>query len=268
MALKDNCDKDTSILSRLSDLCDAAERGEVGISAFLSPRELHIAESFLTGKGVSFFTFGGYAEAERKRVYILPDYMVAADGIEPCQIISEFGYSTKTAALKIVGSGYRVLTHRDILGSLLGLGVERSVLGDIILLDKDGKETVIICDEAISEFFIRDMTHVANDKIRISRINLGEWESPPRRMQPIQDTVASKRLDAVIAALCNISRDKARETVESGLVEIDFEREERPDRGLVTPCTVSIRGFGRFKVSSLNDKTKKGRLRLEAEKFI
>ena len=109
---------------------------------------------------------------------------------------------------------------------------------------------------------------MANDKVKTKKSEKGEWEAPERKMQPIHDTVASGRLDAVVAALCNLSRDKARTAVESGLVEIDFESEERPDRTVNTPAVISVRGVGKFRVLSLCDKTKKGRYRLEAEKYV
>jgi RNA-binding protein YlmH len=85
---------------------------------------------------------------------------------------------------------------------------------------------------------------------------------------PISDTVASPRLDCIVGALCSLSREKARATVESGLVELDFEREERPDRTVSAPCIISVRGYGRFRINSVSDMTKKGRYRLNAEKFV
>ena len=102
----------------------------------------------------------------------------------------------------------------------------------------------------------------------MSRADIGNIQIPDRKTQPIRDTVASPRLDAVVAALCNLSRERARAAVVSGLVEIDFESEERPDRTLSADTTVSVRGFGRYRVTALSDKTKKGRYRLEAEKYV
>ena len=63
------------LYARLEDIKGSAVRGELGISAFLSPRELHYAQEFLSRSGAAFFCFGGYADSERKRIYILPEYM-------------------------------------------------------------------------------------------------------------------------------------------------------------------------------------------------
>lgn len=273
MFVKDN-DEIQALCARLDDLVKLAERGEMGVSSFLSPKEAHYAEKYLLTQNKDFALFGGYFGAERQRIYLFPEYMedmatkaVNADNSFEDSLL-EYGYSSNISVLKITGSGYRKLTHRDFLGSLLGLGILRGVIGDILVLDENGKEAIVFCDEKISVFIEGELTAVGNDKIKITRPKAGTWVMPERRVQPIHDTVASPRLDAVIAALCNLSREKARETVVSGVVEIDFEREERPDRILSAPLTVSVRGIGRFRVNSIADKTRKGRYRLEAEKFI
>ena len=265
-----------ALYARLEDLCLRADRGELCDTCFLSPRELYFARSYLSGKGIAYRAFGGYVEAERQRMYLLPDYLEGAgetketDGASCLgweQTLSEFGLESDVTVLRIVGSGYRVLTHRDFLGSLLGLGLERSVLGDLCV-DAQGKEALVFCDTAIAPFIEWELTKVANDTVKVHRPASGEWTIPPRRWEEIRDTVASERLDCVVAALCGLSREKARETVCGGLVEVNFEGEERPDRAVAVPALISVRGFGRYRVRSLADRTKKGRLRLVAEKYL
>ena len=261
-----------ALAARLDDLCARADSGELGVTVFMSPRELAFTKKYLAAKGAAVCFFGGYPQAERQRAYILPDYMSElseCDGDTDIEErLSQFGYSSSVFALRICGSGYRRLSHRDFLGSLLGLGIERSVLGDILLLGDGDREALLLCDSNISEFIEKELCYVANDKVKVRGAELEDIQIPPRRTQPISDTVASPRLDAVVAALCNLSRDKARAAVVSGLVEIDFESEERPDRLLSGGATVSVRGFGRYRVISVSDKTKKGRYRLVAEKYV
>ena len=251
----------------MEDLILRAERGELAISAFLSPRELHFAEQYLRRRGASFRAFGGYEEAERARLYLLPDYMNAEeDGRSPKELLSDFGAESEIVALRIEGSGYRVLTHRDFLGSLLGLGIERDVIGDLVTDSESGRWAIVFCEPSMAQFLETTLEKVANDKVRVSRVT--EWKLPPRRYMPIRDTVASPRLDCVVAALCGLSREKASEAVRNGLVEIDFESEERPERSVESCRLISVRGFGRFRLIALTDRTKKGRIRLEAEKYL
>ena len=261
-----------SLISRLDDLEAKAAKGDMGVTQFLTPKEIRVSEEYLRRRGVSHVVFGGYENAERRRVYLLPDYMeegfCAEDTTDLENKLSEYGYDTDIRLLTVVGSGYKHLTHRDFLGSVLGLGVDRGVVGDIILLDDEGRAAAIFCDRAIAEFFMSELTFVSNDKVKVASADLRAISLPEKKTAPIHDTVAAPRLDAVVAALCNMSRDKARGAVISGLVELNFECEERPDKVVAVPATLSVRGVGRFKVLSLSDKTRKGRYRLEAEKYI
>ena len=253
------------LYARLDDLCRVADRGDVGVSDFLSPRELHYAKVYLKRADARFICFGGYEGAERERIFLLPDYM---EGITDANGLAEYGYDLPVGALSIRSAGYRKLTHRDYLGSVLGLGVEREVLGDILVYGDDGVSAAIFCKEELTPFFVSELVKVANEKVKCEAIPLSSVKAPERRMAQINDTVASSRVDCVVGALCSLSREKARAAVTSGLVEVDFEPELRPDRAVISPCILSVRGVGRFRVLSVDDKTKKGRYRLVAEKFL
>ncbi|MBO5203460.1 MAG: hypothetical protein J6B72_02480 [Clostridia bacterium] len=253
------------LYARLDDLCAEAERGGVGISDFLSPKEAHYAGEYLAHSGVPHFLWGGYEGAERQRIYVLPEYM---ESVSDASALAEYGFDGDTVCVRISTDGYRRLSHRDYLGSMLGLGVERSALGDILVCGESGESATVFCKRAMSVFFCAELKKVASEKARVEEIAADEAQIPEKRFQPISDTVASARIDCVVAALCSLSREKARTAVESGLVELDFECEERPDRTVSAPCLVSVRGYGRYRVLSVNDKTKKGRYRLTAEKFL
>ena len=256
-----------ALYARLEDLCGRAERGEVAYSPFLTPREIHYGSIFLRLRGAKFSAYGGYGEAERRRLYLLPDYMeLSEENGDLGALLSAFDMDTDIRALRIEGSGYRHLTHRDFLGSLLGLGLDRGVIGDLVVDSESGRWAIVICDRAIGIFLEQTLERVANDKVRVTPAL--EWSVPPRQVAPIHDTVASPRLDSVVAALCGLSREKAREIVCGGFVEIDFESEERPDRSVESVEMISVRGYGRFRICSLGDLTRKGRMRLVAEKYL
>ncbi len=253
----------SALYARLDDLMSAAESGDVAKSVFLSPRELHYAERYLQNRGAAGLAFGGYDGAERKRIYILPEYM---EGVKSIAELAEYGFSSEISAVSVSPSGYRQLNHRDYLGSVLGLGIERSVVGDILICD-DGKAS-IICDGGIVRFIVDNLERVANDKVRVREIPIASLCAPEKRFSDISDTVASPRADCIVGALCSLSREKARAAVENGLVEINYEVEPRPDRTVEAPCTVTVRGFGKYELISVNDKTKKGRYRLSARKYL
>ena len=257
--------KETEALyARLDDLLSRAERGEAAISQFLSPKELYFAQIWLKRREAPFVSFGGYEDAERCRVCVLPDYV---DGEPSIELLSEYGISLDISVLKVKGSGFSKLSHRDFLGSLLGLGLDRSVVGDICVFE-DGKGAYVFCDTEITRFLTEEWKKAGNDKITVTKTVLQDGFSHKKRFLPVNDTVASPRLDGIVAALCSLSREKARSAVVAELVELDYETETRPDRNISAPCLVSVRGYGKFRILSVSDVTKKGRYRLVAEQYI
>jgi RNA-binding protein YlmH len=252
-----------SLFARLDDLRECAVRGNLGISAFFSPREALAAAEYLERCRASFISFGGYSDAERKKIYILPDFIEDAESVES---ILEYGFSLDIDCILISGSRFESFSHRDVMGSILALGVERDVIGDIVMLDNS--RAVFFCESKLTPFFEGSIERIGRDKVSARRIEFDEAVLPERKVQKINDTVASARLDCVVAALCSFSRERAKEAIVSSLVELNYECEERVDREISTPAVVSVRGVGKFNVISLSDKTKKGRYRLLAEKLL
>ncbi len=270
----------TLLLSRIDDLCDRAARGEVAISPFLTPREARYVTRRLSPRlsGGLAVLWGGFAEAERVRAFLLPDYcegMVDPDALrfDPVAALVAGGLEDAaetireaTLPVSVQGSGYRDLTHRDYLGSLLALGVERDTVGDILL--PDAHSAVILTGTGMADFFQTHLERVATDAVRVSRLPADTPLAATRRLQPISDTVASPRLDCVVAALCNLSREKAQTAVRAGLCELDYEPVSDCDILLEAPCILSVRGYGKFAVRAFDGVTKKGRVRLVAGKYL
>lgn len=258
-------DERAAFEARLLDLVKRAQKGDLSRSAFFSPKEIHDAEAVLGKSGCSYAVYGGYRDAERKRVYLLPSYM--EDCGELPEGLSDFGYESGIEALKVKGSGYQKLTHRDFLGALLGLGLDRSVLGDIVVLDTESS-AIVFCEDRIVLFLLQEWHQVGKDKVSVERFALPTDFAPQRRVELLSDTVASARLDSIVASLCRMSRERAKTAVESGMVEMDFVCETRPDKSVENECLISVRGYGKYRVISTLERTKKGRYRLQAEKFL
>ncbi len=253
-----------ALRARMEDLCAKAEKGAVALSDFLSPSDRQLAAAHLRTLGARMLCYGGYMDAERQRIYILPDYIENAEKIEE---LFDYGAEICISALCVSPSGFsRKLTHRDFLGAVLNTGLDRAVIGDILV--DDSGEAVVFCDSAIESFLLAELTRVANDKVKVRAVPLDTVSVPERKFADINDTIASPRLDCVVGALCAISRDKAKAAVLSGIVELDFVLESRPDREVHEGVTVSVRGSGRYRVVALTDKTRKGRYRLFAQKYL
>lgn len=256
--------------AKISELAERAEQYVVGYSAFLSPKEQIIARNILARKKadcVSFF-FGGYDGSERNRLFALPDYMAEKGEYNAAFVGENFSELAAEAvvAVKIQGSGYRKLCHRDYLGSLLWLGVERDAVGDIAVLDD--YSAVVFCDPAISQLILLELKKIGSDSVKTRRFDVPEDFSNAPKLQPISGTVASARLDCVVSALTGLSREKAQTAIRAGIAELDYFTEERPDRSVADGSIISVRGYGKFIVTELSEHTKKGRLRLKANKYI
>ncbi len=270
----------TLLLSRMDDLCDRAARGEAAVSPYLTPREARYVARHLSARlsvGLAVL-WGGFAEAERVRAFLLPDYcegMVDPDALQadPVAALAAAGLDDLAGTLRdatvpvaVKGSGYRELSHRDYLGSLLALGVERDTVGDILL--PDAHSAVILTGAGMADFFVTHLERVATDAVCVTRLPADTPLTATRRFQPISDTVASPRLDCVVAALCNLSREKAQTAVRAGLCEVDYEPANDCDLVLEAPCILSVRGYGKFSVHAFDGVTKKGRIRLIAGKYL
>jgi RNA-binding protein YlmH len=268
------------LLARMDDLCRRGERGESAFSVYLTPREAKYAAAHLSARirAGTATLWGGYSDAERVRVMILPDYIEglvdpAALAADPVTALRAVGLDEPAddlceavCVLRIRGSGFRDLSHRDYLGSVLGLGLERDAVGDILV--PDPHTAYLVTSDRTAEFLLTGLCKVATDTVKVDRLAADTPLITARRLQPISDTVASERLDCVVAALCNLSREKAQMAVKAGVVELDYELCEACDTTVEAPAVITVRGYGKFTVREFDGVTRKGRIRLVAGKYV
>ncbi len=268
------------LYARLEDLQVKADRGEMAMTGFLTPREAMYARRFLTHRlsGGLALLWGGYGEAERVRAILLPSYvegLIDPAGLaeHPQAALSEAGFEPLSEAisedvtiLRVCGSGYCTLTHRDFLGAVMGAGLDRDAVGDII--PENDSMALVICSHSISEYLMTALKQVGPDTVRVSQAAPDECPVEYRRTRPVHDTVASERLDCVVAALCMLSRERAQALIRSGLCELDYEAVTNCDRTVSPPAVLSVRGYGKYRVSCFDGENRRGRLRLRAEKYL
>ncbi len=197
---------------------------------------------------------GGYENAERK---------LAVFGS-----IDDFGYEEypPIVCVKIEPLMQKyadVLSHRDFLGSVVGLGLERDVTGDILIHENVG---YMFCLDSIAPFIIENLTKVRRTEVKCSLV-----PAPPTETLTLPDEkaffVASERLDAVISAVFNLSRSESTKLFGQKLVFCDSKLCENPDRTIAEGGIVSVRGYGRFMYCGIAKTTKKGRLCINARVY-
>ena len=262
------------LLSHVDDLCRRATGGVIGNTSFLTMREQIEIDRHIGSAGKrTTVLWGGYTGSERKMLFCLPEYISDAVGVSMRELGTEEllpwlgeSFAECMTVLRVKGSGFRELEHRSYLGSLLSLGIERTVLGDIVV--QGPHEALVICERKIADYLLTSWKTVGADTVKVSAIALPADFSVERKFETIHDTIASDRLDCVLSALTNLSREKAQGMIRAGLVDVDFITEQRPDRSVPEGAMLSVRGYGRYEVVGTDGVTRKGRLRLIAKKFI
>lgn len=155
------------------------------------------------------------------------------------------------------------LTHRDFLGALMNLGIERSTIGDIYVKQKTG---YIFCTEKIAPFIVENL-----DKIRHTNVTCIILEEPPevvRAEAAVEEHLtASERIDGIIAKLYNISRNQSLELFRGKKVFINGRLNENNSYNLKSGDVVSVRGHGKFIYEGICQETRKGKFRIRVQIF-
>ncbi len=152
-----------------------------------------------------------------------------------------------------------VLSHRDFLGALMNLGIERSTLGDIKVGEK---QAYLFCLDSIAEFICGNLEQVKHTRVRC-KVTEHMEEIPEEKPESVGIQVASLRVDAVLAKVCRLSRERSLELFRAGKVYVNGRLCENNSRQLRAGETVNARGFGKFILTGEPKETKKGKLSVE-----
>lgn len=253
--------------AHISDLAaQSAKSGVPRFSRFLNERERVVAMDAARTKSANPIFYGGYDGAARTMCGFFggtyaEDYPEINDGSAEWQEMSKrdlFPLCTVTFSFRKADA----LTHRDFLGSVLGAGLERSMIGDILVSEE---YAVLFCTEAAFEIAV-GMTKIGRYGVRTERgITRG---LPEGKTEVFDKTMSSLRLDCVVGACTNLSRDKSASLIKSGLVSADFLVCQNVSSTIKEGTVLSIRGYGRFRLTHIIGETKKGRLRVSFEKSV
>lgn len=251
-------EKDELLTKRIQELARTAEnRGFVTFTDFLDLNEQNILNqtlqkfSFIRGE-----TFGGYEGAERQMAAFLPD-----------PYYDEMQIDWPIACIRIVPANARFaekLTHRDILGALMSLGIERSRMGDIAVGDQ---ESYLFCGSQLSAVICDELTQIRHTNVRCTCCNLTDFTYAPKT-QTVHGSVASVRLDSVMALAFGSSRSSLLSLIEGGRVFVNGRLITTNAYALKEGDIVSVRGLGKFRYTGVTGDTRKGRHMAALEKYI
>ena len=271
-------------VSRALELWRASEY-RIAVTDFLSPGEkieVYTELCARIGNGMQrCFFWGGCRGTERGTAVFLPQWDVPEDpprhamplDRERTDFFADFLRENPAVReeipivpLTVRGSGFRALGHRDFMGGILSLGVDRAVIGDIAVLSES--EALVFAAERIAPFLERELTRIGRDAVICERRDLSPGYEIPRRFEEIPVTVASLRLDGMVKALTGKSREDAAAMVRQGLVELNYRETADVAKETAEGDVLSVRGFGKFVVGAVSGSTRSGRLRVACRKYL
>ena len=249
--------EDRLALAKVLDKAEqASERNIPAATDFLSPQQRAQALDLLRLAGISESAYvlqGGYEGAERQVLQFLPDWMEPESAEAPIR------------CLRAVFREEEKLSHRDFLGSLMGMGIVREKVGDILVAPGSADLLVL---EGVADFLLQSWNSAGRAKLRVSAIEPENLHIPTVQRKEVRDTVSSLRLDAVAASGFRLARGKAAALIESGKVQLNWRECVKPDKLLEAGDVVSARGFGKFELSEVGGLTRKGRISIVLQVYV
>lgn len=231
----------------LKCLCDKTNTPK--FIGFLTAEEAAVAvKQFKIGDKHSLF--GGYDGAERLMLGILPDW--CEEPLFPIKAIS-FTYRQCDT-----------LSHRDFLGALMSLGITRESVGDILI--EQGRAVAFVASD-ISKFVLTQINKVSNVGVIVSEGFVQPLPSLGKK-QSFSLTVASLRLDCVVASLCGASRGQANEKIADGYVLVNSICATKPTAIIKAGDKITVRKRGKFEIENCDEHSKKGRIILKYNKYV
>lgn len=244
--------------AHISDLAKLSRRSGVPrFSRFLNEREQSVAAAAARANNADPIFYGGYDGAARTLCGFF-------EGTYAEELPKEelFPLCAVTFSFKKFDKKSGALSHRDVLGAILGVGLERSAVGDILVSED---YAVVFCTDAAKQLLM-DIVKIGKSGVTAAEGIARELPKP--QFETLDRTVSSLRLDCIVGACANISRERSASLVKSGQVCADFLTSLNVSAGVKEGGIISIRGFGRFKLSKIVGETKKGRIRVIIERFV
>ena len=244
-------DEEKILLRKIKDLANKSEKTFCAVySNFLTPAE----QTFLMGErdfsGMIGFS-GGYEEAERRVCRVCTNEYNSDEGV-PIVL-----YSVRATDKNAV------LSHRDVLGALMGLGIKREMTGDIIANENKAQ---FFCHKSVSEFVKMNLNKIGRYSVELSESEFSEMAEVPKKL--ININVSSMRLDSVVGESFGVSRTKAAECIKKGMVFVNWQVCIDVSREIKAGDKISLHGKGKICVSGISGMSKKGRLFVDILKYV
>ncbi|CCG90169.1 RNA-binding protein [Pediococcus pentosaceus] len=235
-----------------SSLQEALYQNRPILTNFLNPREQHILQTLVNRfPELKVYFNGGFSEAENKRALITPDYFVPAEDDFSVRIF-EINYPIN----------FTDLEHRQILGTLVNAGIKRSTFGDIV---HQAERWQFAVNGELENFFLNEIDRIGKIKVKLIPTSTNDILKVQDDWEPVNQTVASLRMDSIISTGFSISRHRVKELIEKRLVQLNWMIDEKADTLIALNDVISVRKYGRIKLIDILGKTKKDKLKIQLD---
>lgn len=261
--LNDYREKDDKILlSQILDKIEMVEKkNKIEYTDFLDLSQIELVQKFINRiKIENYMSYGGFEQAERKMFVIYPEKFNST------VVEKNLSNIVQIIRIELPDEMRGKYTHRDYLGAVIKLGIERKKVGDIIV-DSNGAD--IIIDKDVSKFLVENLGSLTRfSKSTITVQNIEDLRPVEIRKEEFEIIVSSLRLDNVISELARCSRNKALDIINTERVFVNFECETKKTKQIKPGDMVTIRGKGRFFIKEIVGQTRSGRIVIKIEKFV
>ena len=241
----------TDLLKRGEDLARRCEqRGIVTNTGFLTPAERWALELDPDLRTCNMIFHGGYPDAERTIAFFLPDWME-----DETPDVSEHICAIRLTAF------FGEPGHRDYMGAILGMGVGREWVGDILV---DGEDAWVFCQPSVLRHLL-SIEKVGRFGVKAEQMELADIPAGEKRAEERRFTVMSPRLDAVAAGLFHLSRSETARQIALGVLNLNYTPCLKPDAQVTEGDVLSLRGAGKGRIKEIGGSSRKGRLFVTAE---
>lgn len=239
---------DDALEKRLNELALRAKHsGRACYTRFLEPSAMGLLRMAAGRAGVEAALWGGYEGAER---------CVAAFHVAQVPEAGEW----PIVALRLQWNGkFANPGHRDLLGAVMGLGIEREMTGDIAMGEYRGAPCAyLFALPEVADYIAANLESAGRAALKVCVATEDLQLSPPEG-ESLRLTVQQQRLDAVLAAACRLSRGEAQRLIAAGLVKLNHVPQLRPDARLSEGDLISARGHGRIRITAFQGESRRGR---------
>ncbi len=218
---------------------------------FLTPEEQAYCEMLFHLLESRCIFEGGYEGAERSVAILFPEENYSDEEYSP------------VCAIRIKNT--EGLTHRDVLGGVLSLGIKRDTLGDIVIGEK---ESYLFITTDMADYVALNLTRIGRNKVSAQRCPTSEVIHPEIRTEEIKSTVASLRLDSVLAEGFRLSRETAKQAISRQLVQINHRTVESASHSVNVSDVITLRGKGKIVLDEVSGESRKGRIWVKILKYV